>query len=89
MAKRTDNTIAIRRKEQTMQWPKEGKNRQCNGQKKERTDNAMAKRRTDNTIAIRRKEQTIQWPKEGKNKQCNGQKKKRKEEKQRSTKHYI
>ena len=30
-----------------MQWPKEGKDRQCNGQKKERTDNAMAKRRKE------------------------------------------
>jgi hypothetical protein len=43
-----------------MQWPKEGKDRQCNGQKKERTDNAMAKRR---------KGQTIQWPKEKKKKE--------------------
>jgi hypothetical protein len=57
-----------RRKEQTIQWPKEGKNRQYNGQKKKRTNNTMAKRR---------KEQTIEWPKEGKNRQYNGQKKKR------------
>jgi hypothetical protein len=57
-----------RRKEQTIQWPKEEKNKQYNGQKKERTDNTMAKRR---------KEQTIQWPKEGKNRQYHGQKKKR------------
>jgi ATP-dependent Zn protease len=49
-------------KEQTIQWPKEEKNKQYNGQKKERTNNTMAKRR---------KEQTIQWPKEEKNKQYN------------------
>jgi hypothetical protein len=40
-----------------MQWPKEGKDRHYNGQKKERTDITMAKRR---------KGQTLQWPKEGK-----------------------
>jgi hypothetical protein len=56
--------MAKRRKEQTIQWPKEGKNRQYNGQKKKRTDNTMAKRR---------KEQTIQWSKEEKNKQYNDQ----------------
>ena len=56
--------MAKRRKEQTIQWPKEEKNKQYNGQKKKRTNNAMAKRR---------KEQTIQWPKEEKNKQYNDQ----------------
>jgi cation transport ATPase len=54
--------MAKRRKEQTIQWPKEEKNKQYNSQKKKRTDNTMAKRR---------KEQTIQWPKEEKNKQYN------------------
>jgi hypothetical protein len=50
--------LAKRRKEQTIQWPKEEKNKQYNGQKKKRTNNTMAKRR---------KEQTIQWPKVKKN----------------------
>jgi hypothetical protein len=56
-----------RRKEQTIQWPKEEKNRQYHGQKKKRTNNAMAKRRkeqknkrTNNTMTKRTKEQTIQ-----------------------------
>jgi hypothetical protein len=56
--------MAKRRKEQTMQWPKEGKDRQCNGQKKDRQYNSHKKERTNNAMAKRRKEQTMQWPKE-------------------------
>jgi hypothetical protein len=39
--------MAKRRKGQTIQWPKEGKDRQYNGQKKERKDNTMAKRKKE------------------------------------------
>ena len=67
--------MAKRRKEQTIPWPKEEKNKQYNDQKKKRTNNAMAKRRkeqknkqyndqknkrTNNTMTKRTKEQTIQ-----------------------------
>ena len=56
----------VKRKRQTIQWPKE-KDRQYNDQKKkdEKTDNTM----------VKRKRQTIQWSKE-KDRQYNGQKKK-------------
>ena len=54
MEKKTNNTMG----------PKE-KDKQYNGAKKKKTDNAVAKR----------KRQTIQWPKE-KDRQYNGQKKK-------------
>jgi hypothetical protein len=37
--------MAKRRKEQTIQWPKEEKNKQYNDQKKKRTNNTMTKRR--------------------------------------------
>ena len=42
--------MAKRRKEQTIQWPKEGKNRQYHGQKKKRTNNAMTKKRKEQTF---------------------------------------
>jgi hypothetical protein len=48
------------KEEQTVQWAKERKNRQYNGQKKGRTDSAMGKRK---------EEQTIQWSKQKKNRQ--------------------
>jgi hypothetical protein len=47
--KRTDNTMAKRKKGQTTQWPKEKKDRQHDGQKKKRTDNTMAKRKKGQT----------------------------------------
>jgi hypothetical protein len=43
------------KEEQTIQWPKQKKNRQYNGQ---------SKRRTDNTMAKTKEEQTMQWPKQ-------------------------
>ena len=67
----------VKRKRQTIQWPKE-KDRQYNDQKK-KTDNTMTKRKrtksekTDNTM-VKRKRQTIQWSKE-KDRQYNSQKK--------------
>ena len=63
--RRTDNTMTKANEEQTIQWPKEKKNRQYNGQNK-RTVNAMAKTK---------ERQTIHWSKE-KDRQCNGQRKK-------------
>ena len=59
----------VKRKRQTIQWPKE-KDRQYNDQKK-KTDNTMTKRKRTNR-------QTIKWPKEKgrKDRQYNGQKKK-------------
>jgi hypothetical protein len=47
---RTNNTMVKRRKEQTIQWPKEEKNKQYNGQKKKKTNNTMAKGRKEQTI---------------------------------------
>jgi hypothetical protein len=52
--RRTDNTMAKTKEEQTIQWPKQKKNRQCNGQ---------SKRKTDNTMIKTKEEQTMQWPK--------------------------
>ena len=68
----------VKRKRQTIQWPKE-KDRQYNDQKK-KTDNTMTKRKRTNRQQYngqkkKDKRQTIQWPKE-KDRQYNGQKKK-------------
>ena len=60
--------MAERNKGQTILWPKETKDRQYYGRKKQRTDNTMAERN---------KGQTILWPKETKDRQYYGRKKQR------------
>jgi uncharacterized membrane protein len=44
--------MAKRKKEQTIQWPKEEKNKQYNGQRKKRTNNTMAKRRKKQILSV-------------------------------------
>jgi hypothetical protein len=51
----------------TIQWSKEARQRQCNGQKR---------RDKDNTIVKRGETKTIQWSKEARQRQYNSRKKK-------------
>ena len=56
-----------RKRQKTIQWPKEKDTRQYNDQKKKTEDNTMTKRN---------RQRTIQWPKEKNRRQYNDQKKK-------------
>jgi hypothetical protein len=56
------------KEEQTIQWAKQKKDRQYNGQ---------SKRKTDNTMIKTKEEHTIQWAKQKKDRQYNDQNKRK------------